>query len=154
MKLSVKNVRMFRGMEGFGFNATLYIDGRKSGLVIDEGNGGAYHYQIPASDLKLLENYAALQPERVLRIGNQTFNKTYKPGIDTIVGELVSDFEISTKIRRLCKSNIVFSLKNDTPGNLWTVKGEYSPESAQSIRDKHGNNLAVIHNEIAERYVG
>lgn len=43
--LQVKNVKSFVGMEGHGFNCSLYIDGKKVAFVIDEANGGEFHYQ-------------------------------------------------------------------------------------------------------------
>ena len=37
---SVKGFKEHRGTEGYGYNATLYRDGKKIAFVIDEGNGG------------------------------------------------------------------------------------------------------------------
>ena len=37
---TVKGVKSFRGMEGYGFNATLYNGSKRIAFVIDEGRGG------------------------------------------------------------------------------------------------------------------
>jgi len=44
-KYTVKNVKTFRGMEGEGYNATLYRDGKKVCEVIDDASGGEVNFQ-------------------------------------------------------------------------------------------------------------
>lgn len=46
MKIELKNVKTFRGMEGYGLNATVYVNGIKCCFVIDEGNGGCFRYEV------------------------------------------------------------------------------------------------------------
>jgi hypothetical protein len=43
---SVKNVKQFRGMEGYGFNATLYKGSIKIADFIDSGDGGCIYTDI------------------------------------------------------------------------------------------------------------
>jgi hypothetical protein len=40
MLLELKKIRTHRGMEGLGYNADMYADGKKVGEVLDEGCGG------------------------------------------------------------------------------------------------------------------
>lgn len=40
MGLELKGVKTFMGMEGYGLNANLYLNGKKVAFVLDEGNGG------------------------------------------------------------------------------------------------------------------
>jgi hypothetical protein len=44
-KLELKRIKTFQGMEGYGLNADLYINGVKCLIVIDEGNGGCFIYR-------------------------------------------------------------------------------------------------------------
>ena len=39
-KVTIKNLKSFRGMEGYGFNADIYVNGVKSMFAMDGGNGG------------------------------------------------------------------------------------------------------------------
>jgi len=45
-RVEMKNVKTFRGREGEGFNATLYINGQKSAFVFDDASGGPYNYEV------------------------------------------------------------------------------------------------------------
>jgi len=43
---SVKGVKYFRGCEGYGFNATLYLAKKRISFVYDSGNGEViYHFE-------------------------------------------------------------------------------------------------------------
>ena len=67
---SVRNVKCFRGMEGEGFNATFYRDGRRIAFVIDDASGGEIHIQWTdphtrdAEEIRFLEFLKALPKER------------------------------------------------------------------------------------------
>ena len=41
--LEIKALKTFKGMEGMGVNCNMYLDGKKIGEIIDEGNGGCLH---------------------------------------------------------------------------------------------------------------
>ena len=45
LRLEVKNIKTFKGMDGVGLNATLYFDGKRVCEVIDEGSGGEPYYR-------------------------------------------------------------------------------------------------------------
>lgn len=40
MKLEVKNVKSFIGREGYGYSCSLYIDGVKSAVILEDASGG------------------------------------------------------------------------------------------------------------------
>lgn len=42
---TIKGLKTFRGMEGYGFNATLLRDGKPVAFVMDDANGGPYSYE-------------------------------------------------------------------------------------------------------------
>ena len=70
MKTELKNLKFFRGMEGQGFNADLWINGVKCIFIIDEGNGGCFNYQpytynnpkadVVKANIELLEKHTCL----------------------------------------------------------------------------------------------
>jgi len=59
-KVTIKNLKSFRGMEGYGFNADIYINGVKSMFAMDGGNGGQFDYEIvfgQGANFQLLKDY-------------------------------------------------------------------------------------------------
>lgn len=46
MIVGIKNYRSFPGGEGYGFSASLYIDGKRVGEITDYGNGGEWRWSI------------------------------------------------------------------------------------------------------------
>lgn len=44
MEITVKNIKEFEGRNGFGLNATLYVNNVKTAEIFDEGNGGEMVY--------------------------------------------------------------------------------------------------------------
>lgn len=52
LRFELKKVKLFQGMEGYGLNADLYINGVKCLFVIDEGDGGCMIYRNYALETK------------------------------------------------------------------------------------------------------
>lgn len=63
-KLELKAVKVYNSMseETTCFEASLYLDGKKLGKVMNRGNGGDHEYHFDASQQKLLDDYAKAQP--------------------------------------------------------------------------------------------
>ena len=58
--VTIKNLKSFRGMEGLGFNADIYVNGVKSVFVMDGGNGGQFDYEVvkgQESNVQLIKDY-------------------------------------------------------------------------------------------------
>jgi hypothetical protein len=59
-KVTIKNLKSFRGMEGYGFNADIYVNGVKSMFAMDGGNGGQIDYEVvkgQESNVQLVKDY-------------------------------------------------------------------------------------------------
>ena len=50
--ITIKGVKYFRGSEGYGYNASIYIDGKKAGLAINHGDGGATLFEFASRELR------------------------------------------------------------------------------------------------------
>src|SRR5262245_37793670 len=46
MTAQVKNAKFFKGRDGYGMNATLYVDGKRTTLLYDAGDGGSMSYHV------------------------------------------------------------------------------------------------------------
>jgi len=59
-KVTIKNLKSFRGMEGYGFNADIYVNGVKSMFAMDGGNGGQFDYEVvkgQEANVRLVKDY-------------------------------------------------------------------------------------------------
>jgi hypothetical protein len=112
-------------------------------MVINEGRGGAYVFQISEQDYARLETYAKNLPKFPLGFGS---NRMLNHSPETVIGKLVNDFEHIQRLKRLCKNNLVFTLKGDKPEVFSSVKGQYSPEEAAWLRKEYPN-LDRFYNE-------
>lgn len=134
--LTVKGIKSFRGMEGLGFNATLYRDGKKLGLVIDEGCGGSMLF-------RCFKTYAEQSEyERWARV--QDGASAFDP-LDLIVATLVGEYEETAKLKRWCKKKTVAKLKDDPKDSYSIWKVPYTPEFAARLRKE--NDVVEIINE-------
>jgi hypothetical protein len=68
-QVELKKVKLFRGMEGYGLNADVWINGVKCLLAIDEGNGGEMDFEryanteVVKANVKLLEDHIKTLPK-------------------------------------------------------------------------------------------
>lgn len=97
---TVKGIKKFRGMEGYGFNADLYRDGKKVALVMDEATGGGLRFEWKQND-RIEE---ALLIAHCATLPNVTyFNTSMKMSPDLFVDELVNDVEVERAFARVIK---------------------------------------------------
>ena len=135
--LTVKAVKLFRGHDGHGFNATLYVDGKRVCLAIDAANGGPYDYQC--------KNYAVVtELQRWARVKSQSL---YWDQLDLLVGDLVAEADLEKRLRRLCRTKTVAKLTTDPEGQHSVWAQAYTPAFGDSLRARHGDDLVEIVNE-------
>ena len=59
MKAEIKNYKRFAGHDGQGFEATLYLDGKKAAVISDDGWGGEWNWGIMPNMLPYIEEFRA-----------------------------------------------------------------------------------------------
>jgi hypothetical protein len=123
--LSVKGVKSFQGMSTLGFNASLYENGKRLGLVIDEGSGGSYLYRIDRKKRDVFEKWARVHKQEGIE------------ALDSVLAELVDTFEQTKQLKRMCKKKTVVRLKDDPEDSFSTWARPYTPEFAAQLREKH-----------------
>ena len=63
MKVEMKGYKKFNGHDGGGFEVSLYIDGKRSAIIFDDGWGGEWQWTILEKDrVEALEAKMADQP--------------------------------------------------------------------------------------------
>lgn len=146
IKLEIRNVKFFQGTEGYGFNATLYVNGIKTAFVIDDANGGCYNYQVFDKDaFATFSKYVKTLPPMSYDIIAGMEGETYPQDEDTVMNRLVEDWELNTKIKRLCKKKTVYSKKGET--DIYSINVEYSTTVKQKLIEKYGEGIK-IYNEM------
>ena len=119
-KIELKNIKTFRGMEGFGLNADIFINGVKCIFVMDAGDGGEIRYEENiygkdsekvALNIKLLDDYIASLPAKTSTFGDKTLTIPYDR--DILVDELFNEIEKqkgNKKMQKLFNTGIVFGI--------------------------------------------
>lgn len=124
-KLELKNIKTFRGHEGVGLNADIYVNGKKVAFVMDEANGGGYHYEVNhgksdkerrenSAVLQMVENYARTLPKRPLDMGGGRV-ADYQPDLDTLIDDLFNAKEkekTDKKIQKKMENHIMWGVPN------------------------------------------
>lgn len=145
---TVRNVRNFRGMEGEGFNATLYRDGRRIAFLVDDASGGEIRIQWAdphtrdKEEICLLEFLKTLPKERSESV-------EYSVSPDMFIATLVDEASNESRLRRLFRTQTLFRLKNDkTDGDKWRVLNTpFFPSAKGQLLKMYGDRLVRVLNE-------
>lgn len=126
MEITLKNVKTFRGHEGMGVNATMYIDGVKTLFYMDDASG-AIEGDITVYNnekFNLLNEYINSLPEEPIldakgvpykdKDGKDMF---IKPNIDMVIDEILKKMEIEKLQKRLQKRTITHLVCSSTDGS-------------------------------------
>ena len=162
MKLQIKNLKHMDGHDCMAFNLTLYIDGKKSMTVRNDGNGGCHFYEstkmdehFPQSDYDKLKEMADGLPKEVTDMKNDdgTFFE-YQPDVDSIIDGLIYDSIDLKKLKGdLKKQTLIhdfedgrdvinaFSIKWEDRAKQFKWKGE---EGRKSLEQKITHKQTVL----------
>ena len=144
-KYTVKNVKTFIGMEGQGFNATLYRDGKKVAFVIDDACGGCYNYDfVNPQEEKDYFAFCKAQPSIEFQGTILTMDG------DIFISELVSQHQQDKKLRSLCKTKTVVLMKDDHAGSFTVFAVKFTDEFKAVVEKKYGEQVVEFVNQ---RYV-
>lgn len=141
----VKNVKNFRGMEGYGFNANLYLGSKKVALVMDAAYGGEYDYEwVSKEDERAFNAFLLTLP----MVDMSEFGPEFGPEPvtpDVFVGDLVNKFEEEKEMKSWCRKAVTFRLKGDEVGRWRLITKRPGLEAA--LVAKYGDMLEEILNK-------
>lgn len=150
--LEVKNVKTFQGMEGYGYNAALYLNGKRVAFVIDEGCGGTPHFQWEGKDRagkdaneKAVQAFIeAIPPEKCPEDAEDWEKTLYdksgyrKLDLEDVVGRMVDDYENTRRLARQKKTSVPFTHPGVEKGNYLLIKHNGRVEETKAaILRKH-----------------
>ena len=138
MAYSVKNVKTFTGREGYGYNCSLYKDGKNIGMVLDTADGGEIDLQLNSRELEHeLRDYVNTLP-------SVKFDGMEIPqSPDMFIGNLVDEFLDNKKLRSLCSKNWVYEDPKQE-GKLFCFK---KPSDRKAIEIKYKDIIGKCLNE-------
>lgn len=138
MKIELKGLKTMRGMEGMAFDADLYIDGKKSGSVMDDGWGGGLWFSDRKAQERLNEWAKLMKPDE----------DGYPQDAESVVCKLVDEMLWIKKCKRLCRTQTVFR-KGDTPDGEWMViRHPYDERMKAHLFQKYGRCLEIMNESL------
>lgn len=97
MNITLKNIKTFRGHDGIGLNADIYVDGKKVCHVHDDARGGCFDYTAYGPDYQAnnkiigeMEEYAKTLPP----VKSSFDDSTYPQDLDGLINDIVMKQEI------------------------------------------------------------
>lgn len=153
MKIELKNIKFaaFATEETHCFNATVYLDGTRSGTVSNEGHGGPNRYE-PFALEKTIDAYAkTLPPIDTSDMYDDGKVHTMESSADILIGNLMNSWLVDRDLKRHCSKKVLFKIPGETykPGEYNTVKGKFTPEVKAYLVNKYGKDVEILN----ERFV-
>lgn len=139
MKIELKAYRPSHLMseETTAFTATIYVDGKHRGRVMNNGQGGPNRY---AGDVQDVASFARSLPNRETEYGSLPND------LDLMVSDLIDKLEHARFLKRHTKTKVMFRLKEDSAGEWRNVAHRGERERAIAfVKNKYGKQLAEIH---------
>lgn len=134
--VEVVKAREWQTHDGFGFEATLRMDGKPLGIAVDDGHGGGVWLQPGANEAAVarLQGWLATLPPEQTEYGPIAVTLDYY--LDSVVTAYLDD----RRFRRLCKTQVLVDLGDRVVG----LKGPAAGLAAEARRRYPG---ATILNE-------
>lgn len=152
MKIELKNIKhaAFASEETHCFTASVYIDGKKAGIVSNDGHGGPDRHE-PSSLLRQLTEHAAtLPPLDMSEYFNDGGKHELAQSAETLIGDLVNEFLRKRENKRLCNGKTVCRLPGETytEGQYTVFKVVCSPEFKEKLETRYGSGIVYLNDEV------
>ena len=116
MKIELKNVKHseFASHETSCFEASVYIDGVRAGIVENDGQGGCNRYHPYDLEIKI-DTYAKTLPPRQSKYSDLSYDED----ADTVIGDLLTEHLYAKDLKRALAKKIMY-VKDD--GQIYETK--------------------------------
>ena len=147
----VKGVKSFLGREGYGFNATMYRNGKRIAFVVDSADGGDYDWDwVDRKEEIILQTNVDTLPKVAIGCRKWQFGAggdDLTIDIDWFISGLVEKFENDKAFRTKCKSKTLFILHSHQEGQYMIDPSPYTAGVKTKIESEYGADLKEIVNE-------
>lgn len=151
-RITVKNVKEYKKLseETMAYSATLYLDGRKIGLVKNSGFGGETEI---SSGLPLSYEGIHEAEEIAKALGMKEYDATSYMGafeipytLELLVDDLAIDFLDNKDWKRQCKTKTYFRCEGDEVDSWRVIKSPYNERVMDWMAENY-DNIIEIKNE-------
>lgn len=137
MEFTVKNIKTFRGMEGTGYNATLYLDGKKFAEVLDDAHGGEVNIDcFNKDDYAILSNYVLTLPKWKSGFSKEMYDMTVGLFVENMINKILD----AKKLEKAKKKGICFKLNTDNKNTFRTINTHDMAIAVNHLDKQFGNN--------------
>lgn len=174
-KISFKNVKTFRGMDGYGINADVYINGVKCMFIYDSGDGGEMNFdenihgknpKQVVDNIKLLKDYIEQLPKKEWKFEGET--KFLKVTMEDYFNDKLVEMEeeknklaFQKKMVKLFETAIVIGVPNsgkyqylNYKRQLNTLPVMYLKNQIENVRKKYCTDGVEILNTNLKHVMG
>jgi hypothetical protein len=160
-RISLKGLKIakFASQETLCYQVTVLLDGTPALLAQNDGHGGSdYFHPAPKATKEQRETILALATEWVQEHGPDwaregQLHKSGEGALEMLVADLIADAEEEKRLRRWCKTQVVFSVQGTERGTYRTLKVKWTPAEAQRIRDhlknKYPQGVTIVNERFA-----
>lgn len=140
MEVKLTGVQIHNDMsdETTCFSATIRIDGRRAGMVSNNGCGGSHSYRMSRSEWAKFSHYA----RGVMSDSDYQFELE-----DQYIDRLLAQWEERRILKRHCRRETLFRLVGDARDMWRTVSRSYDDQLGRALRARYGERLERIANE-------
>jgi hypothetical protein len=155
INFEIKKLKSFMGNEGYGFNAELWMDGRKAAFVIDDASGGGFqwHWENELLEQKFHDYVKALPVEKLSDDAEDWEKEMYPNGRELndecFLAAMVDQHCAGTKIKRAVKKSTLFVLPNSKK-TYFSIPQPFNPETKARILSNPKNAGAKFINDHLE----
>jgi len=146
LRIEIKKLKTFRGMEGMGYNCEVWIDGKKAGSCTDDAHGGALRFEHDwnKETLARLDAYATSLPP--IPFGAELGGGTYQPDADHVIAKAVDEHDFTKKAKRWIKSGKVVVRDGD---EVFTYKAPLTDALRAKIAKDSKPGYAILNDDPA-----
>jgi hypothetical protein len=141
MELKIKNLKTFRSTDGYGFNATLYADNKKAGLIMSNADGGEMNI--------CWENGFSYLGDKLNEEAEERHPDFAYGAMDILISSMIDDLENYKWLKRNCKKQTLFTIPTDKKENYRTLKMEYGQKAKDYLAKNHPRATIVNENIVA-----
>lgn len=132
--VQLRSLKFFEGMEGYGFNATVYLNGKRVGTAMDQGDGGALYLNIQQEWAEKLNDISKLYFDKYpswLAEGSATTQNYTEP----FINELVEFSELEKSFKKEAKkgNGLVVCQFVERTASPFTSDGTYIEDKIYSV---------------------
>ena len=136
----IKGLKRFLGNDGYVFQVSVYIGGKKAFIASNDGNGAENMYEIIN---RILYDKAVAYVSKQPPIKFPEITLDYS--MDIFVEDLINEHLEKQQIKKWCKKKTVFRLPDDAIGSFRTFNKLYTKEMKKYVLQRYPN--AEIMNE-------